>query len=341
MVQRPQKLSIVIGLMCFVLAACMTVQNGMKKKADRGIRSDHAHHATEELACDICHSFDEGGLVFPNHDVCGFCHEVEEPDPDTKGCALCHTNEDIEITPWEKVLSEEIKFDHPSHLAKEIECATCHEDADKAALLQDDLMAFCNDCHIKTDAALGNCEVCHNEITKDTRPQYRGDQRIQHDAPAVWSKVHGFESKMDPEFCSMCHGETEAFCEDCHRTNEPQSHTISWRRKTHGLNARWDRQACATCHEEDMCMKCHESNEPSSHRAGWDSPSNYHCVTCHYPPRETGCGVCHEQIDHPSAMPSPHNAGEFPSNCSECHEGGLPTRPPHPRNSTAPCLVCH
>ena len=201
-------------------------------------------------------------------------------------------------------------------------------------------MAFCVDCHAKTRPELTECKVCHSEISKETKPQYRATAHIPHDAPQIWETVHGQQWRDDPAFCKKCH-ESQTFCEDCHRKNAPSNHTISWRRKTHGLRAEWDRSKCAVCHEEDMCLRCHKHTEPSSHRAGWGEPGNRHCLSCHYPPQETNCTVCHESIDHRSAPRSPHDAGLYPPRCAVCHPGGVPYRAPHPINSTVRCVTCH
>jgi hypothetical protein len=66
-----------------------------------------------------------------------------------------------------------------------------------------------------------------------------------------------------------------------------------------------------------------------------------HCANCHFPPTDTGCVVCHESIDHASALPSPHRFNIYPANCRICHPGGRPNQAPHPTNSTVNCQFCH
>ncbi|MCC6487883.1 MAG: hypothetical protein IT364_10320, partial [Candidatus Hydrogenedentes bacterium] len=139
---------------------------------------------------------------------------------------------------------------------------------------------------------------------------------------------------------ALCHTD-QSFCDDCHTTAAPDSHTASWRRKTHGMQASFDRNNCSVCHEEDSCLKCHSNTEPESHRQAWGPPANHHCTTCHYPPSKTNCVVCHESIEHPSALPSPHRVLLYPAQCAQCHPGGQTTRAPHPMNSTVNCRFCH
>lgn len=188
--------------------------------------------------------------------------------------------------------------------------------------------------------AANDCAVCHREITEETRPLFRDGARIAHDAPDLWLKLHGRESRFDPQYCAMCHDQV-ADCEDCHFREKPQNHTIAWRRKPHGLRAVIDPQNCAVCHEEDSCVKCHQKTEPASHRAGFGGSLNRHCVSCHMPQQDNSCTVCHERIEHRSSGRSPHSLGIYPANCAECHPGGMPHRAPHLTNNSVGCRSCH
>lgn len=333
---------VLIGLSAFA-GACITLGHVQKGKPDRGIAFTHAKHAERGLDCSVCHApegEDGARLTMPTHEVCGTCHDIPEEWTDTTTCKLCHTREDLSLDERKPALDAEKIFSHTPHLNKEIACDTCHKNPDKSVLPAGPVMKACMDCHGQTRASLNECAVCHKTITEETRPTHRSGARIAHDAPQIWEHVHGQESRVDPAYCALCHNK-ETSCDDCHRKSPPSSHTVSWRRKTHGLRATWDRSKCAVCHEEDSCMKCHKNTEPSSHRGGWDSPANLHCVSCHYPPERTNCTVCHEEINHERAMPSPHGIGLFPTPCGLCHPGGLPNRAPHVQNSTVRCVVCH
>jgi len=340
MPRQPGKLWLMMGLLVFLVGACITYSANQFGKSDRGIRADHARHAKEGLGCTDCHNFDKGEANFPTHEVCSTCHEIDKNLTPGKACEKCHAKEGYAVTAYAKRLTPEVKFAHPAHIAKGVECASCHADPDKGILPAKQPMAFCMDCHAKSGAKQTECQTCHSEVNKDTRPTMRGGVRLSHDAPAIWENVHGRESKVDPAYCALCH-DTESYCEDCHRKNPPKDHTLAWRRDGHGLRASWNRDKCAVCHEEDMCVKCHRNTEPSSHKGGWGRPANLHCGQCHYPPATTSCVTCHEQITHATAMPSPHDLGVFPPRCGVCHPGGLPNRAPHVLNSTARCTVCH
>ncbi len=309
-------------------------------KADRGIKFSHALHGEQGMGCTDCHAPEGRAATMPNHDNCGTCHEINMDEPDEKACAMCHTDPGFEIKPRVTFLREEVKFSHEAHAAKEVDCSVCHPNPDQKVLPTSALKAFCMDCHGKTEPKLNECSVCHSEISKDTIPQFRGKTRILHDAPAIWENVHGQESRVNPAYCALCHDSQDS-CQDCHSKNAPKSHTVAFKRHTHGMKATFNRESCAACHEEDSCRQCHKDTAPRSHRGTWGGAVNSHCVQCHFPPEETNCTVCHEEIEHRSAMPSPHGLGIYPPRCGVCHPGGVPYRAPHALNTTVRCSVCH
>ncbi len=343
--QFPRRTKIVATLLLGgFLVACVMLRNQAPDAMDRGLTFDHALHVDQGMDCTDCHDLGVENPVSPNHDVCGMCHDIPgteapEEEADREACAMCHERPDYSVSPRAPRLSRERKFSHVPHLDAEVACTVCHDEANRA-LPKGDLMAFCMDCHEKTDPEMNACSVCHTRLSRETAPQFRRGMRIAHDAPEVWELVHGREARVDEAYCAICHeGETD--CAECHRRTPPTSHTVTWRRRTHGLQAEWDRRKCAVCHEEDSCARCHGNNEPSSHRSGFGSPVNSHCVQCHFPQQDNNCTECHESIDHRQARSSPHARGVFPADCGRCHPGGLPQRAPHPLNNSVRCVVCH
>jgi hypothetical protein len=320
-----------------MIGACVTYQ---AKRADRGIIFSHEKHPAQDMACQDCHAVDAGEPAMPSHDVCGVCHDEKVDVSKSKECGYCHSNPEQSVKPYVKALAPEIIFTHAAHTAKSVECKMCHAGKDPVAAIPKLNMAACMDCHKKTKPELTECAVCHKEQRKDVKPKYRGAARIQHDSPELWESLHGAQSKFDPAYCEICH-EQQSFCEDCHRKNPPKSHTLAWRKKEHGLRSEWDREKCSACHDEDSCIRCHKNNQPSSHRGGWGPPAERHCVTCHYPEQDNNCTVCHESIEHDTAMRSPHALGIYPMRCSRCHPFNNPYRAPHVLNSTVRCAVCH
>ena len=328
-------------LMAVLLGACATFTSSHGTRQDRGLKSPHnKQHATEGMACTDCHTQDDKGEpVIPNHELCSTCHYFDTSKPDDK-CNFCHTRPEQKLDPLVKVLGGDNKFNHKAHIDKNVECVTCHPDPGKSILAPAaDRMKWCMDCHTKNGYGKTDCSVCHSELSKTVRPKTYQGMRLPHDNPQMWETLHGRQSQRDPEFCNRCH-DKETSCEDCHRKNPPKSHDIAWRSRTHGMRAEWDRQKCAACHEEDFCVRCHQHTEPTSHKGGWGEPLNRHCINCHYPPSDNGCTACHQEIEHPKALASPHTVGIYGS-CWLCHPGSVPYRAPHIMNTSIKCLACH
>ncbi len=335
--------TIAIAFAVLYLGACVALRATMPAPTseDRGLTFPHEPHVVGmEMECSMCHDFAEGDVSAPTHELCGVCHDIPEDNPTEETCGICHTRADYTVDPRPSALLADIQFVHTPHIDQELDCAVCHEDPDTKPLPRQPLKPFCMDCHGDTRPELNECSVCHETLTKDTIPTSRGGMAIAHGSPDVWEHVHGREARLDANFCAQCHSQ-ENDCEECHTTQAPDSHTPVWRRKSHGLHATWDRQSCATCHEEDTCLQCHQNSEPASHRGRFGAPVNTHCVSCHMPAEQNNCTVCHEEISHPSALPSPHAFGVYPPDCARCHPGGLPTRAPHFTNSSVRCIVCH
>ncbi len=326
-------------VLCILLGACVALRNHAPGNSDRGIKFPHPLHAEQGIGCADCHDLSSPDTVMPGHDMCSVCHDINMDEATEEMCGFCHTREDFSMDELKSVLTDEVIWSHDPHIAAEVECAACHTEPDARVIPAGDTMQWCMDCHGATDPKLNDCAVCHKELRIDVVPKYRGETRIAHDAPQVWEQIHGREARIDAEYCAVCHDKQDD-CTTCHSVNKPKSHTMSFVRKTHGLEAAWDRAKCSACHEEDSCLKCHQNNKPTSHRGGFGSPLNTHCVQCHFE-ENNSCSVCHESIEHPSALPSPHTLGIYPANCALCHPGGLPLQAPHVMNSTVGCIVCH
>jgi len=180
-----------------------------------------------------------------------------------------------------------------------------------------------------------DCSECHEgkNYSISKKPDW-------HDA--VFSKEHGkqirrFGMRTDSN-CMVCHTQTQ--CTDCHMQEKPRSHTEFFKLKGHGLEVGLDRSRCMTCHKVDFCEKCHMETKPMSHTAAWGSPSNRHCLDCHYPISSAGgegCRVCHASTPSHTTQPmQPANSLHLPgANCRSCH---FPLR--HIDNGMA-CTICH
>ena len=143
--------------------------------------------------------------------------------------------------------------------------------------------------------------------------------------PRSGRKSTGSSRKATPKFCELCH-DSQTSCEECHRKNPPQDHTITWRRKSHGLRATWGRERCAACHEEDSCLRCHQHNAPQSHHGGWGPPSERHCLHATIRRKRPVAPSATRTSSTMSAEPSPHDLGLFPPRCAPCHPFNNPSR---------------
>lgn len=352
-----------------LLTACSTWRHVLMPEKfppapNRGILVNHELHTNEGLDCTDCHEVIGGERVgFVDHETCMLCHEIPEESAtapaqfmqDTS-CTKCHIRADYSVAPDRQMITSEMKFDHEVHVNAEVDCATCHENPDKPMPKTGILMAQCMQCHEKAGHAFTGvagsglvaeafkanaCQVCHKELTKETIPTHRHGRRIAHDKAGVWKKAHGGEAMLDRAYCAQCHTDEQDDCMKCHRVMKPDSHTVAWNRKIHGIQAQMNGQSCSVCHEEDSCVKCHKHTQPRSHRGSFTAPRNNHCVSCHVP-AENDCTVCHESIEHRSAIRTPHDAGGgYTGNCASCHPGGLAGAAPHHINSTLGCLACH
>ncbi len=109
---------------------------------------------------------------------------------------------------------------------------------------------------------------------------------------------------------------TEGRCVECHSANadqpsdswiQPQFHTASFRRFTHGRIEGEPGGKCFTCHSPKSCRSCHE-RAPDSHTEGFVRPyrdsraRSQHALLGKI--RPGACAVCHQDL-----------LGD----CSDCH----------------------
>jgi hypothetical protein len=319
----------VVGLagVAIVVTSCLVGDASVRES-----RFSHAVHGGQPgLTCSLCHGQPGAQMRMPGPQLCKPCH-VE------LGIARERVDLDElfdESGRWRGErrarLPEEIRFDHASHAAAD--CASCHGDIAASdgvpapALTKRD----CMDCHAASGAS-EECATCHRSIDASWRPPSHG---------TGWAERHGLVvracSERDVDRCELCH-DAERSCNVCHREQLPRDHTNHWRVRGHGIAVRIDRTRCSTCHRSDFCDKCHEETQPRSHVGGWGAPQDRHCVSCHFPLRDTGCVTCHKATpSHAAATPLPqdHHAA---MNCRMCHGAGV--RLPHPDNGSV-CTVCH
>ena len=324
-----------------VVAACLA--SGDPGSAPPRPAFPHAKHGEDlGLECSSCHrdalTGDPAGMPSPQQ--CRLCHrDLDQDKPPERQSAAFFENGALK-GPSLTALSAEVVFSHRLHVSDEhLACSVCHGAIESSDAVTADVrvdMSKCIACHARDTAKAGgwarDCAVCHKEIRADRAPASHATD---------WTREHGRavrrEGDADAANCTLCHARSA--CQTCHHTEMPGDHTNYWRRRGHGVAVAVDRDRCSTCHQADSCERCHSQTAPLSHTAGWGSPTDRHCITCHFPlGAGTGCTTCHRGApSHALAAPMP--PGHTPGmNCRQCHGHGAPL--PHPDKGDL-CTACH
>ena len=333
-------------ILIIVILSSVVFVNGCNEESVSGIKFSHKKHLDMGLSCDMCHATAATGMKagMPDHEACITCHAINMKKPD-KECLKCHvqtkgkTNfgNPITVSPIPAIFAK-IQFSHASHVKAGLSCEACHpkiDGSDKIDGTSYPAMETCIKCHQMKKATL-NCQSCHPTWDKDNPPVWHSGN---------WKKLHGEMSLRKNTRCILCH--TQDACVKCHQVEEPEDHTVFWKKRGHAITVRLDRKKCITCHKVDFCVKCHENTPPSSHTAGW---LQVHCVMCHLPKTDTDCIICHQSPNHLAVT---HVIQDLPPNssvpwqymathnCMACHyqPGNGATLPPHPPKF--PCTACH
>ena len=302
------------------------------------------HVAGQELKCEICHktAAKEALAGMPAFNRCNQCHEAidakKAPERGIKNFLVEGKPVWSHITELKTIAPDTIKFSHKVHIDAKMQCTMCHKGADNATAITSKLrvtMKECIDCHASThvgDNVRNDCVICHTYINKQWKPENHLTN---------WKQLHGREAgfigKNTTASCDTCH--TQTSCINCHRVEQPASHTNFWRERGHAVTADADRAQCKACHTEDSCLRCHQNVTPQSHHGNFAAQ---HCASCHFPLKEEGCIACHKNANsHLQADRLPVNQVHMTatdSTCRNCHFGFKML--PHLDNGSS-CLMCH
>ncbi len=255
----------------------------------------------------------------------------------------------------------ELIFSHKLHVIdNELDCVTCHAEAENSLKGTDNLMPnmeSCGNCHdVET---IEECGLCHGDMenprnvprVEDYFPKFSHQQHLV--ADLACSACHtGIEKKeiVEPyvlpklEDCQVCHTQKNV---------KPKSHLPNFRH-IHGDEVRSARleQTCNLCHAVRYCQMCHEGDNLDR----MTHPLNYaftHSLDARG--RERDCNACHTERSfciecHVQNLVMPHNhtagwANTMPGdggrhamearidleNCMGCHE----------QNYELTCVKCH
>lgn len=224
----------------------------------------------------------------------------------------------------------QLDFSHKIHVVEqEMECITCHEQAEVSETGRDDLLPskmVCTNCHEEEEigdpallsrvedysvkfshqmhlAAGLDCQSCHAGVEQK---EIVGDYVL----PRMTDCMSCHESRAVSVDCQTCHLPDEKLLPASHTANFIHNHGDMARLGAVEMSANMD---CATCHKQQFCQDCHEGDNLDR----LTHPLNYeftHALDAQG--KERDCAVCHTErsfcIDCHSAnqvMPHDHTVG--------------------------------
>lgn len=275
------------------------------------VRMDHALHLQAGMQCKQCHTRIEQSRLssqndLPTGEACDGCHGDQHPrmaKGETPHCADCHTHVDGQrVTATTIFPKPNLEFSHQAHLARQIDCATCHGDMTKvgrATQAQLPKEAVCLTCHDGQQAS-DRCSTCHPSGTDGrllTRlgdeptapkllPRGKSARGAEHDLAFV--QDHVGIAKANPELCASCHDNN--FCLDCHAgpIRPMRIHADDYLNR-HPIDARAKTNDCSSCHQlQTECRGCHlrtgVTSEGEDSAFGVGSPLRFHPADWSGPP---------------------------------------------------------
>jgi len=298
-----------------------------------GFLAEHGTSASEDMAsCRECHTDEH----------CASCHE--ERIPTSHGLRWLDRHEDVL-----RVGDSSCASCHPqgycaachrgrlpaSHLARRWSeahgsttgsdtglCAACHE------------LSTCDSCHgiamphpdgfagahREVGQSTDVCAKCHSDEAF-CRGCHSQQRPASHDS--AWLAAHGAGAGGDTATCSLCHRDTERYCDGCHGL--PMPHAEGYRGPAHATDATSMGGICAGCHTATECDDCHGLTVP--HVPGFPDAHGTqalelydNCVQCHDENDE--CNACHGlELPHPEGFRTAHKepVAESSGICSSCH----------------------
>jgi hypothetical protein len=137
---------------------------------EQPIPFDHSLHAGKHnIQCQYCHSQVERSkhANIPSTQTCMNCHtQILTNKPNIQ--KLRETFDAGKSVEWVKVhmLPDHVKFNHAAHIAKGVNCQTCHGEIEKMQKVSqhaDLSMGWCVNCHREpANKAPINCTTCHH-----------------------------------------------------------------------------------------------------------------------------------------------------------------------------------
>lgn len=323
------------------------------------IAFDHRSHLEKGVGCADCHEGAEKSdkAPMPAVDFCMNCHEEIDAKKPKERTVTAFLDKPGGTPQWSHVTEQApgVVFSHKTHLAKKVECATCHTGIAESRAVSRELftdMDACTKCHASAGAK-NECSTCHKEAQASVAAG-KGQYWPPANHGKTWPSDHGVVARREhptarAEQCDLCHGKDAgaASCTQCHTTKKPADHERIWT-TLHGQAVRADpgqvTSRCAFCHDapgfprESKCLGCHATQAPRDHTQSWRVDAGHglaasldreRCETCH---KTDSCVACHESMqprNHRGVWGAPRD-----THCAGCH---LPLSQDEPGG----CGVCH
>ena len=133
-----------------------------------------------------------------------------------------------------------IAYPHKTHIANQMECLTCHANADRA--------------NMATFPSVADCMVCHENIKTDSPEIKKLAAYAARNEEPPWVRVYQFEAEADVYFTHKRHVKANIDCSRCHGD---QANAMDARQRVH-----WTMGKCIDCHRENKvsvdCLTCHK-----------------------------------------------------------------------------------
>jgi hypothetical protein len=138
------------------------------------------------------------------------------------------------------VVPQPVAFPHKTHVANQMECLSCHTNADRSIAA--------------TFPSVTDCMVCHENIKTDSPEIKKLAAYATRNEEPPWVRVYGFEQEADVYFSHKRHVKASVDCSTCHGD---MANAIEMRQQVH-----WTMGKCVDCHREKKvsveCLTCHK-----------------------------------------------------------------------------------
>jgi hypothetical protein len=238
-----------------------------------GILMNHDVHAEKEVDCTICHNRvahpEDFELTLAGNTkhadwmemtACFRCHS-QEPDAEAPGaCEACHPT-DFDLVP---AFHKEEGFFPEGHGDLAQEEATKVAEAKAEAGMSEETTGEAEaegegEEELPPVETINRCYTCHSQ-------QYCVDcHGVPMPHPANFVEGHGEYGEENAQKCTVCHGDADTFCNECHHGREldfDYTPGQPWIPQHYRAVEQNGASACFECHDPTYCARCHVRGTP-------------------------------------------------------------------------------